>query len=177
MKKLFIPFLVSFILFRCSVFDSSSKDNDLQNILLVIVAARANETSLSGEAATFQQLVNDHRSKNTSCESLREYTPLHRNAQNHSNDMLNRNFFNHNNPDGKSPFDRMRDDGIAYDRAGENIASGQRTAQAVLDAWLNSPGHRANIENCQYTHNGIGLAISENRYLWTHVFARNPRPL
>src|SRR5690606_15059508 len=130
-------------------------DTDLLNLMLIALASNQNQSSLSGQALEFQTLVNNHRRDNTSCEPFLEYGPLNANAQKHSIDMTNRNFFSHTNPDGKSPFDRMRDDGIAYNSAGENIAMGQQTAQAVLNAWLNSSGHRANINNCNFTHHGI----------------------
>ncbi len=91
-------------------------------------------------------------------------------AQAHSQDMLARGFFSHTNPDGESPFDRLRTAGISYTAAGENIAYGFPTAAGVFAAWLASSGHRANIENANYTHHGVGL---EGTY-WTHVFIRAP---
>ncbi|EJW19835.1 CAP domain-containing protein [Paenibacillus alvei] len=66
-------------------------------------------------------------------------------ARKHSGDMGRRNFFDHNNPDGKSPFDRIKADGIVYKSAGENIAAGQTSAIFVHENWMNSKGHRANI--------------------------------
>ncbi len=91
-------------------------------------------------------------------------------AQAHSEDMVARGFFSHVNPDGDSPFDRLRAAGIAYAAAGENIAYGYPTPATVLEAWLGSDGHRANIENANYTHHGVGLAGTH----WTHVFVRKP---
>ncbi|CAN5333791.1 hypothetical protein BH20GEM2_BH20GEM2_13550 [soil metagenome] len=87
-------------------------------------------------------------------------------AQGHSDDMVIRNFFSHVNPDGKSPFDRLRDARIDYRIAGENIAKGYSTGHTVLDAWLASPSHRANIEDCRYTQHGVGLDHDR----WTQVF-------
>jgi uncharacterized protein YkwD len=86
--------------------------------------------------------------------------------------MRDRDFFSHSNPDGEEPFDRMSDAGISYAGAAENIASGYASAEAVLNGWLNSSGHRANIENGSYTHHGIGY-VEEGNY-WTHVFATDP---
>jgi len=93
-------------------------------------------------------------------------------AQAHSQDMYDRSFFSHTNPDGEDPFDRMSAAGISYESAAENIAKGYTTGQAVLNGWINSPGHRANIENAAYTHHGLGYVESGN--YWTHVFAKNP---
>ena len=89
-------------------------------------------------------------------------------GQAHSADMIARSFFAHNNPDGDSPFDRLSDAGIDYSMAAENIAYGYGDAASVLQAWLDSPGHKANIENCSLTEHGVGLDGTH----WTHVFIR-----
>lgn len=78
-------------------------------------------------------------------------------AQAHSADMAARGFFSHKTPDGKSPFDRLREARITYSAAAENIAYGTRDAERVLALWLKSPPHRANIENCEYTRQGVGV--------------------
>ena len=79
-------------------------------------------------------------------------------ALGHSLDMAERNFFDHNNPDGLSPFARMKNYGISYSAAAENIAAGQQTPEAVMEAWMNSDGHRKNLLNPVYTKIGIGIA-------------------
>lgn len=83
--------------------------------------------------------------------------PLAAVAQAHSADMAARGFFAHNNPDGLTPFDRMAAAGITYTTAGENIAAGYADANAVMNGWMNSPGHKANILNTSYTEIGIGV--------------------
>jgi uncharacterized protein YkwD len=80
--------------------------------------------------------------------------------------MVRRDFFSHTNPDGQSPFDRLRAAGVTYLAAAENIAYGYTTAAGVLEAWLNSEGHRRNLENCRYTHHGVGLRNGK----WVHEF-------
>lgn len=117
------------------------------------------------QAQELAVLVNQHRQE-IGCGSLALHAGTTTVSQGHSEDMVARNFFAHVNPDGKTPFDRLREAGISYSRAGENLAVGHPTAQAVFTAWLNSPGHRKNIENCAYTHHGLGW--HENR--WTHMF-------
>ena len=94
-------------------------------------------------------------------------------ARAHSKDMAARGFFSHTNPDGQSPFDRMKAVGISYRTAGENIAAGQRTPQEVVNAWMNSEGHRANILNASYTRLGVGYASGSGAYstYWTQCFA------
>ncbi|MCX7780880.1 MAG: CAP domain-containing protein [Negativicutes bacterium] len=77
-------------------------------------------------------------------------------ARNYAQDMINRDYFSHYNPEGQSPFDRMRQYGIRYSYAGENLAI-NRSVEAAEIAFMNSPGHRANILNPNYTEVGIGV--------------------
>lgn len=73
-------------------------------------------------------------------------------------DMRDHNYFSHNSPTYGSPFQMMTEFGIPYTAAGENIAAGQVSAQDVMNSWMNSPGHRANILNSSYTQIGVGYA-------------------
>jgi len=84
--------------------------------------------------------------------------------------MRDNNHFDHTGPDGSLPPDRLRDGGVSFSMSGENIARGQSSASAVMTAWMNSPGHRANILNSEYTHMGVGLAMPG--YWWTQNFIR-----
>lgn len=87
-------------------------------------------------------------------------------AQTHSEDMSTRSFFNHENPDGLDPFDRLAAAGIPYSFAAENIAVGQTTAKQVMDDWMKSSGHRANILNPKFGRLGVGATNGR----WTQVF-------
>jgi uncharacterized protein YkwD len=87
-------------------------------------------------------------------------------AQRHSDDMVRRRYFSHTSPDGAQPWDRMRAQGLSFSRAAENIAMNGGGAQEVVRGWIDSPPHRANIENCALTHTGVGVAGS----YWTQVF-------
>nr|WP_236838512.1 CAP domain-containing protein [Caldalkalibacillus salinus] len=89
-------------------------------------------------------------------------------AQEKSDDMQANNYFSHSSPTYGSPFDMMRDMGVSYQAAAENIAQGQPTAEAVVDAWMNSEGHRQNIMNGSFTH--IGVGYNENGHYWTQMF-------
>ncbi|KOS61603.1 hypothetical protein FJQ98_12730 [Lysinibacillus agricola] len=89
-------------------------------------------------------------------------------AREKSQDMQSKNYFSHTSPTFGSPFDRMKALGISYKSAGENIAQGQRTPQEVVQGWMNSPGHRANILNEKFTHIGVGYVKSGN--YWTQQF-------
>ncbi|RDU36833.1 SCP-like extracellular protein [Neobacillus piezotolerans] len=87
-----------------------------------------------------------------------------------SQDMQQKNYFSHTSPTYGSPFDMMRDFGVTYTSAGENIAMGQRTAEEVVQAWMNSEGHRKNILNRDFTH--IGVGFEQSGYHWTQMFIR-----
>lgn len=120
---------------------------------------------LDPEVGSFVEQMNAHR-ESVGCTPLvwnREVAAV---ATAHSQDMVDRAFFSHENPDGDSPFDRLRNAGIGFSRGAENIAYGYPTGTAVLDAWLNSSGHRGNIENCALTQHGVGLVGTH----WTHLF-------
>lgn len=92
-------------------------------------------------------------------------------ARAHCSDMIERNFFSHTNPDGQSPFDRLKNNGISYRAAAENIAYGQQTAEAVMNAWMNSEGHRANILSSSVREIGIGaVKNSKGTVYWTQLF-------
>ncbi|MGB8939334.1 MAG: CAP domain-containing protein, partial [Streptomyces sp.] len=92
-------------------------------------------------------------------------------AQDHSADMVARAFYAHTSPEGGEPWDRASAAGSTHRAIGENIACGQRTPAEVVDGWMNSPGHRANILKPSFTHLGVGFAGggSAGTY-WTQLF-------
>ena len=83
-------------------------------------------------------------------------------------DMAQNKYFSHTSPTYGSPFDMMKKFGISYRTAGENIAMGYSTAQSVVDGWMNSPGHRANILNASFTQIGVGYTANGN--YWCQMF-------
>ncbi len=89
-------------------------------------------------------------------------TDLNRAAQNHSESMAVDDFFSHTGADGSSPFDRIEAVGYNYSTAAENIAAGYSTPESVMDGWMRSPGHRANILNADLREIGIGYYFLEN---------------
>ncbi len=92
-------------------------------------------------------------------------------AQAHGQDMVNRRFFAHDSPDGRSVADRVLAAGYTYRVVAENIAAGQRTVEEVVDGWMNSPGHRANILSPDVRQIGIGFATGgEYGNMWVQVF-------
>ncbi len=93
-------------------------------------------------------------------------------ARMHSEDMAANGFFDHTNLKGESPFDRMNNYGISYRAAAENIAAGQQTPESVVESWMNSSGHRANILGSSYTRMGVGIAKGGSYGIyWTQCFA------
>ncbi|WP_128378256.1 CAP domain-containing protein [Streptomyces cavernae] len=92
-------------------------------------------------------------------------------AQAHSTDMVVRAFYSHTSPDGSEPWDRAAAAGSTRRTIGENIACGQRSPAEVVDGWMNSPGHRANILKPAFTHIGIGFAGGGKAgTYWTQLF-------
>lgn len=122
------------------------------------------------EAAVFM-IVNDERAK-AGCGPLTVDSRLTTAARRHSADMAARGYFDHTTPEGVAFATRLTNAGYNWSTAGENIAKGQPTAAAVMRAWMNSAGHRANILNCRYRNIGVGLAYSPSREpVWTQDFA------
>jgi uncharacterized YkwD family protein len=112
-------------------------------------------------------LTNKEREK-AGLQPLQVDSALMANAQEKSLDMKNNNYFSHQSPTLGSPFDQMKNRGITYKAAGENIAKGQTTAEQVVEGWMNSAGHRANILDSKFTHIGVGY-VAEGNY-WTQQF-------
>ncbi|MFH8342063.1 sigma-70 family RNA polymerase sigma factor [Streptomyces sp. AM6-12] len=114
-------------------------------------------------------LVNQQRAS-AGCSPLTEDPQLQQAAQAHSDDMAARHFFDHVNPDGADPGQRITAAGYRWSTYGENIAMGQQTPASVMDAWMNSPGHRANILNCAFKNIGVGVHKGTGGPWWTQDF-------
>ena len=112
-------------------------------------------------------LTNEQRKQN-GLPALKADAQLSGVAQKKSVDMQQNGYFSHTSPTYGSPFDMMRDQGVSYKSAGENIAQGQQTPQEVVKAWMDSPGHRKNILSADFTHIGVGYEQSGNH--WTQMF-------
>ena len=79
--------------------------------------------------------------------------------------------FSHTRPSGASFSSALSESGVSYLRAGENIASGQKSASKVVNAWMNSPGHRANILNSSYSRIGSASVNIDGTLYWVQIFA------
>lgn len=116
-------------------------------------AAPVGDTTMAAEVL---KLVNQERAK-VGAPALKLHQGLTDAAVIKSKDMADNNYFSHQSPTYGSPFDLLRSRGISYTAAGENIAAGQSSAASVMNSWMNSPGHKANILSTNFTHIGIGI--------------------
>ncbi|HEX6969160.1 MAG TPA: CAP domain-containing protein [Micromonosporaceae bacterium] len=118
-------------------------------------------------------IVNQERDK-AGCRPVTLNTRLTEAAQQHSIDQARHRTMSHTGSDGSSPWERAERAGYR-NAIGENVAYGYRTAQAVMTGWMNSPGHRANILNCDARAMGLGMAAATDgtRY-WTQMFGSAP---
>ncbi|MFE5913076.1 CAP domain-containing protein [Streptomyces wedmorensis] len=121
-----------------------------------------------GEAEEVVRLVNVERAA-AGCKALTVDADLTEAAQDYTDDMAATGNFSHTGTDGSQPQDRIEAAGYTWSRSGENIAKGQADAAAVMDAWMHSPGHRANILNCGFTEIGVGVSTDGGPW-WTQDF-------
>ena len=118
-------------------------------------------TSMNNDEKEVFDLINKQRAQN-GLSPLKENSELQRVARIKAQDMVNNNYFSHTSPTYGSPFDMMKSFKISYNTAGENIAGNSSNSSAVT-AWMNSPGHRANILNSSFNQTGIGV-ITGSKY-------------
>ena len=126
-----------------------------------------------GTASRMLTRVNAERSA-TGLAPLTWCPSLARSAYNHSRDMAERQYFEHDSPEGDEVSDRAQAEGYDYSFVGENIAVGQESVVEVMDDWMNSPGHRANLLMSSYEHFGLGVFRGpyerQSAIYWTQNF-------
>jgi uncharacterized YkwD family protein len=127
-------------------------------------------TNVSDYAKQVVNLVNAERSKQ-GLKPLTINATLTKSAQAKAQDMHDKKYFDHNSPTYGSPFDQMKQFGYKYSYAGENIAMGQKTPQEVMNSWMNSSGHRANILSPNFTEIGVGY-VKDGNY-WVQQFGKS----
>ena len=125
------------------------------------------DSTVSSFEAEVVRLVNEIRRQN-GLSSLTANWELSRVARYKSQDMLDNRYFSHNSPTYGTPFQMIKAFGLSYRTAGENIAKGYPSPQAVVNGWMNSSGHRANILNASYPQIGVGY-VAQGNY-WTQMF-------
>lgn len=133
---------------------------------------RTSETQITNEIRQVLELVNQERAKN-GVGKLTLSNELTHVATLKAQDMRDKNYFSHNSPTYGTPFEMLQKFGVKYTYAGENIAGGQQSPQAVMNDWLNSSGHRANILNKNYTELGVGY-VKGGQYgtYWVQLFRK-----
>lgn len=159
--------------YQVGLSEIKSANPQITNFDLIYPGQTINIPTLDSTITDFEQevirLVNKIRAEN-GLNTLSYDWELARVARFKSQDMKDNKYFSHTSPVYGSPFQMIKNFGISFRSAGENIAKGYSTPQAVVNGWMNSSGHRANILNAAYTHIGVGY-VSGGNY-WTQMFIR-----
>lgn len=157
--------------YQVGLSEIKSANPQIKNYDLIYPGQIINIPTVDASVSNYEQevirLVNEIRGEN-GLKALTYDWELSRVARFKSQDMKDNRYFAHNSPVYGTPFQMIKSFGISYRSAGENIAKGYATPQAVVDAWMNSPGHRANILNASYTRIGVGYVAGGN--YWTQMF-------
>lgn len=126
----------------------------------------------AGPEARLHELVNRHR-ESVGCLPLRWHAAAASVAEARSADMIARRYFDHVTPDGRDVFDELAAAGVeaAWGSMAENIALTQAGAPSALEMWRDSPSHRRSLDNCSYTHHGLG----ERGGVWTQILLAHPK--
>lgn len=157
--------------YQVGLSEIKSANPQIKNFDLIYPGDKINIPTTDDAFTDFEQevirLVNEIRVKN-GLKALQYDWELARVARYKSQDMKDNGYFSHNSPVYGTPFQMIKSFGISYRSAGENIAKGYSSPQAVVNGWMSSSGHRANILNANYTHIGVGF-VSGGNY-WTQMF-------
>ena len=157
--------------YEVGISELKSANPQIQNFDLIYPGQAINIPTLDSGVTSYEQevirLVNEIRAEN-GLKALTYDWELSRVARYKSQDMKDNKYFSHTSPVYGTPFQMIKNFGISYRSAGENIAKGYSTPQAVVNSWMNSSGHRANILNAKYTHIGVGYVAGGN--YWTQMF-------
>lgn len=159
------------VTYQVGLSELASANPQIKNTALIYPGDVINIPSVDSTVSSYEKevvrLVNLERTSR-GLKALEQDWQLTRVARYKSEDMKDNSYFSHTSPTYGSPFNMMKNFGISYRTAGENIARGQKTSAAVVNAWMNSSGHRANILNSSFTHIGVGYVASGN--YWTQMF-------
>ncbi len=170
------------VTYKCAKFEKKlrwvAEQSKSESSLVTVTTPTSPVNSFASWIAEVVAIVNTVRAA-SGLGPVSECSTLDKSALLHSQDMNSRDFFDHTNPDGKTPSDRIRLTGF-YGKAksrwtGENIAAGFTDATSVMAAWMKSPGHRANILNSKFSQLGVGIASTRadslySGYIWTQNF-------
>lgn len=157
--------------YQVGLSEIKSANPQIKNYDLIYPGQKINIPSVDTSVTAYEQevirLVNEIRTENGLKPLVYDWE-LGRVARYKSQDMKDNRYFSHTSPVYGSPFEMIRNFGISFRSAGENIARGYATPMAVVSGWMNSSGHRANILNANYTRIGVGY-VADGNY-WTQMF-------
>lgn len=144
-----ILFCIAFV-FQCFVFGASTTSEE--------ILIDTDLVELTAEEQEVLNLINEQRTKNGLSE-LKAYSKLQSIAKIKAEDIVNNNYFSHTSPTYGTPFELLKQKGVIYKTAGENLA-GNETGIKAVDAWMNSPTHKENILDADYEYTGISVVDS-----------------
>jgi uncharacterized YkwD family protein/spore coat assembly protein SafA len=157
--------------YQVGLSEIKSANPHIKNPDLIYPGQQINIPTEDTESAAFEaeviRLVNQERAKH-GLSALAHDWQVSRVARYKSRDMNENNYFSHTSPTYGSPFTMLKNFGISYRSAGENIAKGYKTPAEVVKGWMNFSGHRANILSSKFTH--IGVGYEKNGNFWTQMF-------
>ena len=157
--------------YQVGLSELTSANPQIKNPALIYPGQIINIPSIDSSVTEYEKevvrLVNKERTSR-GLSPLTQNWELSRVARYKSQDMKEKKYFSHTSPTYGSPFEMIRSFGISYRTAGENIARGYATPKAVVDGWMNSSGHRANILNSSFKEIGVGY-VPDGNY-WTQMF-------
>ncbi len=145
--------------------NTNTTTNNNNNNSVSVPSGNVN-TTMANQILT---LVNAERAK-AGVAALTLSTEVSGVAQVKADDMAKNGYFDHNSPTYGSPFSMLTEFGVSYRTAGENIAKGQQSAEAVMTAWMNSSGHRANILSPNFKQLGVGYSANNGSPVWVQMF-------
>lgn len=157
--------------YQVGLSEIKNANSHIKNFDLIYPGQVISIPTLDASVTNYEQevirLVNEIRKEN-GLKPLTHNWELSRVARFKSQDMKDNKYFSHTSPVYGTPFQMIKNFGISFRSAGENIAKGYSSPQAVVNGWMNSSGHRANILNANYTQIGVGYVAGGN--YWTQMF-------
>lgn len=160
------PCLLSLAILGCAGFSPPSRPAPTTTTTTTAATATA-AASEPGPVAEVVSLTNERRAA-AGCDPVVPQDQLGQAAQLHAEDMAANHYFDHHSQDGRAPWDRAREQAYSGRGIGENIARGYPSAEAVVEAWMASSGHRTNIENCAWRD--IGIGYEAGTHTWVQLF-------
>ena len=161
------------VLYEVGISELIEANQQIPNMDLIYPDQKINIPSFAAQKGVESEVLRltNIKRKAAGLKPLQMNWELQRVARIKAEDLRDKNYFSHQSPTYGSPFDMMKQFGIRYQEAGENIAARQPSPQQVIVEWMNSEGHRRNILNPNYTHLGFGYARGgQQQFVWVQMF-------